>query len=333
MKNLFSRTGFVTSGLDTKQKKQSLTVTLSVILFFVLSAFTFMNFLYCFSHCIGSIVCGSVDIFLRDALRAVPIFLSFFMTLSGLMTAHTFYRNEDRDTLRRKAVKHAIIGIAVGTAIIFYVIVSRLSGRYLSLVEGSPSPFYPLDSVLYALLFIVLGIYMLMYLKRPDTLCYQGPSRAPVYKKCGIVRSFFRAFWLLFSLYGFCGFFFSFFIIDFTIGYIPYILAMMLESLITFLSIAVWELYYNNLTEEKRKSVILPLAVISTIVSVGSAIFYFIALKGNLDGAANVGFGILPVAFSSNVNIATMLVVAIPFIVSITALIKSIFVKIKRTQP
>jgi hypothetical protein len=249
------------------------------------------------------------------------------------MIAHTFYRNEGRDTLRKKAGKHAIIGIAVGTAIIIYVIVSRLSGRYLSLVEGSPSPFYPLDSVLYALLFIVFDIYILMYFKKSETLCYHGPSRGTVQKKGRFFRCFFRALWLLFGLYGFCGFFFSFFIVDFTIGYIPYILAMMLESLITFLSVAVWELYYNNLTEEKRKSVILPLAVISTIVSVGSAIFYFIALKGNLDGAANVGFGILPVAFSSNVNIATMLVVAVPVIVSITALIKSIFVNIKRPQP
>ena len=33
MKKMFSRTDFVTSGLDKKQRKQALAVTLSVVLF------------------------------------------------------------------------------------------------------------------------------------------------------------------------------------------------------------------------------------------------------------------------------------------------------------
>ena len=44
-----------------KQNKQARFVTLSVALFFVLSAITFMNFLYCLSDCIGSAVSGSPD--------------------------------------------------------------------------------------------------------------------------------------------------------------------------------------------------------------------------------------------------------------------------------
>ena len=102
---------------------------------------------------------------------------------------------------------------------------------------------------------------------------------------------------------------------------------MMLVSLVAFLTAAVWELYYNNLTPEKRKELTLPLALISLAVSVCSAVLYFLALKGNLDGPANVGFGILPIAFSARVNFATLLVVAMPLIVSVTALIKGIFRK------
>ena len=91
---MFDRNNFVTSALDGKQKKQSLFVTLSVAVLFIITAFTFMNFLYCLSDCIGSIVCASADVALRDAIRSVPLILSFFMTLAGLMFAHTFYRNE-----------------------------------------------------------------------------------------------------------------------------------------------------------------------------------------------------------------------------------------------
>ena len=101
----------------------------------------------------------------------------------------------------------------------------------------------------------------------------------------------------------------------------------MFVSLIAFLTLAVWELYYNNLTEEKRKEVTLPLAIISLAVSIAATVFYFIALKGNLDGPSNVGFGILPIAFSASVNFATLLVVALPLIVSITALVRGLYRK------
>ena len=315
----------VLCGLDKKQKKQNLVVTLAVMLFFVLSAFTWMNFLYCLSDCIGSIVCASVDVSLRDALRSVPIFLSFFLSLSGLMVAHTFYRNESPEILKKKAKKHAAIGVVIGVILIVYVIVGLVTGRYLSIVEGAPSCIYPLDSVLYALFYIALGVCVRVYFKKTDGRNFVGPCRAPIQKKGRFVRSFFRAFWLLFALYGFCGFFYSLFIVDFTDGYVFYSIAIMLVSLLAFLTLAVWELIYNNKTAEKRRRMTLPLALVSLCVSVAAAVIYFIALKGNLDGPANVGFGILPIAFSASVNFATLLVVATPLIVSLVALIKGIF--------
>ena len=327
---MFDRNNFVLSGLDGKQKKQSLIVTAAVILFFILSAFTFMNFLYCLADCIGSIVCASTDIALRDALRSIPIFLSFFLSLSGLMTAHTFYRNESDEILRKKAKKHTIIGIAIGAIVLIYVIFGLISGKYISLVEGAPSPLYPLDAVLYALLFIALGAIVLVCFNKK--CAYVGPSRAPIQKKGRGARGFFRTFWLLIGLYGFCGFFYSIFIVDFTNGYVPYSLAIMLVFLVAFLSVAVWEFYYNNLTEAKRREATLPLAIISLAVSVASTIIYFIALKNNLDGPSNVGFGILPIAFAASVNFATLLVVAMPLIVSVAVLVKGIVRKTAKVK-
>lgn len=325
MKNRSDKGGSVFSGLDPRCRKQAVAVMLAVCLFFVLCAFTFMNFLYCLSDCIGSIVCGSADIALRDALRSMPIFLSFLMTLSGLMTAHTFYRNEDPRVLLRRAVKHAMAGLTLGVVILVYVICGLVTGRYEALTEGAPSALYPLDSMLYSLPYIALGIATVVYFsKTPKELLYQGPCRAPIPKRCRLLRCFFRTIWLLIGLYGFCGFFYSFFIVDFTQGYLPYIAAVMLVSLVSFLTVAVWELYYNNLTEQRRRAVTLKLALISLAVSCASAVFYFIALGKNLDGPSNVGFGILPVAYSSGFNFATLLVVATPLIVSLTALIKGI---------
>jgi hypothetical protein len=325
MNNLFDRSNFVHSEQGGKQKRQSILVTLCVIVFFVLSAITFMNFLYCLSDCVGSVVCASPDVAIRDAIRSCPIFLSFFAALSGLMVAHTFYRNESREILAKKARKHAMIGIVIGALIIVYTIVLRIAGRYLSLVEGAPSRLYPLDAVIFALICIGLGVAVLAYVKKDSKAqCFFGPSRAPLQKKGRGVRSVFRAAWLMVGLYGFCGFFYSLFIVDFRHGYVFYTVAMMLASLVAFLTVAVWELLYNNLTAAARKKYTLPLALVSLAVSVASAVLYFIALKGNLDGPSNVGFGLLPIAFSASVNFATLLVVAMPLIVSVTALIKGI---------
>ncbi|MBO7376696.1 MAG: hypothetical protein J6V01_06280, partial [Clostridia bacterium] len=92
---MFKKDNFVFSGIEDKRKKQGLIVFICLVIFYVLSAFTFMNFLYCLSDCIGSIVCSSVDVALRDALRSIPIFLSLFLSLGGLMVCQSFYRNEN----------------------------------------------------------------------------------------------------------------------------------------------------------------------------------------------------------------------------------------------
>ena len=125
---MFDKSDLVTSNLDAKQKKQSLIATLSVIILFALSAFTFMNFLYCLSDCIASTVSASADIAIRDALRSVPVFLSFFITLCGLMVAHTFYRNDSREILKRNAKFFASAGIGIGAVLILYVIVMLIAG-------------------------------------------------------------------------------------------------------------------------------------------------------------------------------------------------------------
>ena len=327
MKTLFDRRGSVLSGLDARQKKQAGAVMLAVTVCFVLSAFTFMNFLYCLSDCIGSVLCGSMDIALRDALRSLPIFLSFFLSLCGLMVAHAFYRNESGVILRKKAKFGAVFTVILGAVIVFYVLAMRLAGRYLSLAEGGPSRLYPLDALLYAVLYIACGAGVLAYLKKSPG--FAGPCRAPIQRRGRGVRCVFRFLWLLVALYGFCGFTFGLFILDFSTGYLPYTLAFLLVSLAAFLSIAVWELWYNDLTEAARRAVTRPPALASLAVSLAATAAYFLTLKHNLEGPANVGFGVLPVEMTSSVNLATLLVVLTPLIVSVTALVKGIYANSK----
>ena len=73
----------------------------------------------------------------------------------------------------------------------------------------------------------------------------------------------------------------------------------------------------------------LPLGIVASGVTIVFVVLYFIALKNNLDGPSNVGFGILPIAFAASVNIATLLVVATPIIASITTLVKGLIKYLK----
>ena len=104
MKKLFSKDNFVTPTFDKKQYKQSLITNCLLVVFFIISAFTFLNMLYAFVDVIGSIVSGSIDVAIKDLLRSVPIFLCFFMSCWTLLLLHGYYRNAS-DERRKKSLK------------------------------------------------------------------------------------------------------------------------------------------------------------------------------------------------------------------------------------
>ena len=325
MKKFFAKENFTLSEFNPQARRQSIGVACLLILFFLLSSFTFMNMLYCFTDAVGSIVSGSADVAIYDILRSVPIFLSFFMSLWTLLLVHAYFRNESPERLQKSLLKNSICIIVFGGLTIIYVIVGLITGKYLSIVEGSPSPLFPLDSIIYAVVFICIGVCCLVYRKKyQEKYPYVVPSRGPIVKKARFVYCLFVSFWMLFALFTFSGFAFGLFIIDFRHGYQAYSIALLVSYFVTCLSFVVWELYYNELKPEKRKELLLPLALCGLCVSICANIFYFVALGLNLDGPSNIGFGVLPIAFAASVNIATMLTVLTPTIVSVVALIKGL---------
>ena len=331
MKNLFSKEHFVVSDFDKQQRHQSLLIFFLLAIFFIATAFTFLNMLYCFSDCVGSIVSGSKDVMLKDLLRSLPMFFSFFMTLWSLLLVHAFFRNASDERRTKSIYKNAIVVICFAVINIAYVIVGLITGRYLSMIEGSPSPLFPLDSVLYSVLFIALAVFMLIYAKKlAAKFPYVVPSRGPIVTKARFIYCLGITLWMLFALFCFSEFWMGLFIIDFTHGYLLYSIALLVVYFVNGLFFIMWELYYNQVKAESRKVILLPLAIIALCVSAGAAAFYFVALGLNLDGPANVGFGVLPVAFAASVNIATVLVVAVPIIVSVIALIKGIILRVKK---
>lgn len=329
MKNLFDKDNFVLSTFDGKQKRQSLVVAIALIVFFVFSAFTFFNFMYAFADCIGSIVSGSADAALRDAGRSIPLFLSFFMSIWALLLVHGLFRNVSDEKRIKSLKKNAFALLGFATVNLIAIIVMLIMGKFHSLVEGAPSPLYPLDSILYSLIYVALGACALLYVSKwQEKLPYVVPSRGPVVKKLRGLYCTFMTFWMLIALYSFASFAIGLFILDFG-HYFFFSFAITLVYFVNCLYLVVWELYFNELKEEKRKELLLPLAIIGLIVSVITVALYMIGLGTNMDAPSNAGFGVLPVAFAASVNIATLIVVFTPVIVSVVALIKGLIIRKK----
>ena len=287
--------------------------------------------LYAFADAVGSIVSGSVDVAIKDLLRSIPLFLSFFMSLWTLLLLHASFRRVNDEKWHKSLFKDAICLLAFAGANILYVIIGLIAGKYSSLVEGSPSPLFPLDSILYSLVFIAIGVLVILYVKKYEAkLPYMVHTRGEIVKKARGLYCTFVTFWMLIALFGFSGGLFSIFIYDFAHEYAFYGIAVILIYCLSPILLGFWEFYYNELTEEKKKELLLPISIISLGVSVLFTVLYVVALSTNMDAPSNAGFGMFPVAFAASVNIATLIVVFTPLIVSVTALIKGILKRKKQ---
>ena len=109
MKKFFSKDNFVFCSLEQKEKRISLCLSCVMMLAFVLSCFTFFNSIYVISDCVGSIVCASIDVSLKDLLRSLPIFLTCFMSIWTLLLCHAFFRNVSEERRNKSLFKNSIV--------------------------------------------------------------------------------------------------------------------------------------------------------------------------------------------------------------------------------
>ena len=331
MKKLFDKSNFSLSSFDKAQKRQSLVVSLLVIVSYVVSAFIVMDALYALADIVGCFVSSSPDVAIKDALRSIPLFLVFFMSVWTIVLFHATFRRTDETLWKKKVLRNSYTIIAFAAVTVIYVIVGLICGKYSSLVEGSPSAIYPLDTVLYSLVYAAIGVVSILYVtKYKDKYPYVVPTRSETVKKVRFVYCFALTFFLIISLFGFSGGVYSIFIYDFAHEYAFYGVGLVLAYLSSPIILGVWEFYYNELKEEKKKELLLPLSLISTGVSVVVTIIFFVSLAPDYDAPSNRGFGILPVAFAASVNIATLIVVFLPVIFSLVALVKGLILKFRK---
>ena len=217
MKKYFDKNNFALSSFDEKMKKQSLVVSCLLILFFIVSSFTFFNAFYAFVDVIGSIVSGSPDVAIYDLLRSVPLILSVFMSIWTLLLLQASFRKVNDEKWHKSLFKDAICLIVFGAVNVIYIIAALISGIYLSFVEGSPSPLFPLDAALYSALFIAIGAVLILYIKKFEKdFPFTAPGRSDIVTKARGAYCTFVSFWLLIALFGLSAGIYTIFIYDFT---------------------------------------------------------------------------------------------------------------------
>ena len=328
MKKLFDKENFVVSSFEKKAKNQSFVLSLLILVVFLITSFVFMNTLYVFADELGSIVSGNPDVAIKDFLRSLPIYLSLFCSIWTLLLLHATFRRVNDEKWHRSLKKDAICLLAFGGASILYVIVGLIVGKYSSIVEGSPSAIYPLDSIIYSLVFIAIGVLVLVYLKKlEEKFPYVVPGRSDIVTKARPVYCIFVTFWMLIALFGLSGGLYSIFIYDFKHEFVFFGIAVILAYLISPIQLCAWEFFYNEVKPEKKKDILLPLSIVSLGCSVVTVALYMISLSTGLDAPSNAGFGMFPVAFAASVNIATLIMVFTPLIVSVVALIKGLILR------
>ena len=318
----------ISRNLTNKGNIQFWIIVFAIVVMFIFSSFTFFNALYVICDVLGSVVCKSSDVALKDLIRSLPIILPFVMTFFGLLMFHTIYRNDDEKRRNKTILKYAILMTAFSGFNILYVIIGRISGVYLSFVEGSPSPIYPLDSIFYSLLFLVLGILAIIFCKKNLTnYVFESGNRGPIVsRKRGLYYFGFFA-WLIASVFGFSSFFIGLFIVDFEHGHLAYSIILLLIYIVSPIILCFYEFIYSNLVVEKRKQYAFLFGLISIVITSILMVLYFVFLSLDLDAPSNIGFGAIPVAFTASVNVGTLVMVIIPFSVSLTCLIKGIIYK------
>lgn len=332
MKKFFSKENFLLGSLDKKQRIQSLIVSLALILFFVFSSLTFFNMLYSFSDIMGSIVSGSPDVAISDLLRMLPLFLSFFMSLWAVLLFQAFFRNVSEEKRLHSILKDGITILAFSGFNILYIVIMRIVGKYSSMIEGSPSSLYPFDAFLFSIPFVLLGLAAIFYaVKLKGKAEYTVPAR-PIVTRARFIYCLGVTVWMLVAIFGLYGGIVTFFIYDFNAGY-PFLgIATIFIYLLSPILLCVWEFYYNNLTEDKKKEFLLPLAIVAVAASVVFITLYIISGFTNPDSQANSGFGMFPLTFTATANYGTIIVIFTPLVVSIIALIKGILFKVNNKK-
>lgn len=265
------------------------------IALFVINAFTFWEFIFELCHMAGCIVSGTPSEAIRELWRMFPLILTAFVEIYLASYVFKAYCTEKADRRARVWVRNGYIASALGLIVVVYTLVGMLTGRYERIVEGFPSPLFPLDMIIGGLLIAAFGVFSVVYGRR-----IERKGRVLAFSR---IKGFFRLFHVIsymMALCGFAAFAYGLFDVDFSHGNIFFNIMLLLN----YLTAAVMALVYRFVYAESDRLVRTSRRLSLSFLIVNILLFGLYLLSVQLENEApNLNaFAILPIEFTASFN-------------------------------
>lgn len=293
-------------------KKESRLYTILTVILWTLGALTLWEFVYELSHMVGAIVCGDIEYTLIELFRMMPHTLTMITYIFSSVILHSAFISKDIESRIKRWRTLGIFTVVMGFIIIIYIFVGLGTGRYLSLVEGSPTALFPLDIMLGGILFIAFGFYSNEHSGKikefGSEIGYSSSKMNPLF---GIVKIFcFLGF--LISSCGFAAAFYGTYVLDWAHGRIFFNIMLWLNY---FTAPAMYFVYrficlgVDNKNENKDRD-IKKYSLLFLIINIVLMILYEVSVQIYPEAPNQNAFGLFPNDFIASVNVFPLIYAA-----------------------
>jgi len=313
---LLSKDSRIASSLSEQGKREHLFYTVLSAILFVAASFTMWEFLYALCNMIGAMVCADPEYALRELLRMLPQILFNFTLVFMLGYEVNAFRARKEGQRARIWKRDGIATIVMGVVIIVYIIVSLVTGRYGSIVEGYPSALFPLDLIIAGAGLCVYGVFSFKYGKKLE----KDGSALPLFydKRPFFVRgidSFFGSILIMIELCAFAAAVTGLWVIDFAHGAVFYSIMVWLVYALAAFWLIVYRGVYDELKDECRRKGRLVLGLSAFGINLVVFALYMVSVQIYNEAPNLNAYGVLPIDFSASFN-AFMVVFALNNVVA-----------------
>ena len=311
MNGLFAKENRIAATLSDSGKTEHRMYSLAAAALFLLTAFLLWEFVYEFCNMIGSVVSGSPEQALVELLRVLPLVL---LTVDCLCLSVHLQRARFAPSAKARVRQWARLGrsaVVLGILVVLAILCGEFTGGYETLIEGNPTPWFPLDVCLGGVLSIMFGHFTAL---RKEQIADRA-SELPFDSKesSGFRAGLGRVLRVLCYMAGLCGFaacVFSTYVMDWRHGYLFFNVVLVLNYFTAFAMVFLYRFGYQELKSELAPSAGRKLALGFLVINAALLVLYFVAVEIQNEAPNQNAFGILPIEFTASFQ-------AFPFIYGI----------------